>query len=62
MELHEMAVVRLGDLLDQLAQTSAALDSVLLHHGHHMTEADRMSRSRLVQQSQQLLDNIGYHP
>lgn len=48
-----------GSLLDTLANVTAALDTVLLHQGQHMTPADLYQRRMLVASTKHTLKTHG---
>jgi hypothetical protein len=48
-----------GSLLDDLANVTAALDTVLIHQGQHMTPEDRYQRQMLVAATKHTLKQHG---
>lgn len=57
-ETFDLVTENAGELVEMLAQVTAALENSVLHHGQPMPLADRNSRARLVEQAKTLLEKL----
>lgn len=57
-ETFELVAEHAGDLIEALDNTAASLETVMVHLGAQMTEADRINRWRLVNEAQALVKKL----
>lgn len=57
-ETFDLVTENAGELVEMLAQVTAALENAVLHHERAMSAADRVSRNQLIADAQALLKKL----